>query len=1587
MGADFDVTHPGMTACFVILTFAATYYWSNKKSNVREAEPGTTLGDYPSSRGDHADPALSVKPTKDYITCRIRGVPLDWNEDDLGKCIGTDAHVKSLATEIDGRSRTGTATFPKDYPRRIPIDASLGKYLTVDGDFLGITILYTPDCPKIDVIAVSGLGGHAFGSFKERDGDYMWLLDSLPYDLVDSKTELPMARIMIYGYNSQVVASHSMQELEDISISFRDSILNLAASSRPTILIGHSLGGLVLKKALVSLLSSTPKNRTEYECLARAVRGIVFLGVPHDGMDIDALRRVVGGNLNYSLIESLGSKNSTVLTDLRRDFNKLLDLHTKVETFCFYETEDSPTLQQDQSGRPAMDGPRAILVTKASATHCRATEYDSQHQSAIARSHSEMVKFRRHDHEYAKVKAKLQLIAQRVLVAEETLSPEAKACIADLYVTDPHEDKEKLKNKKGDRAAGTCEWILGTEILTAWLGADQEGLSDNQTHSNVLWLHGNPGTGKSMLAIFLTDALLSKFSATNHKTLAYFFCDSAFDTQNTATSVVRGLLLQLIQLHPTLVRYILPKYNERKARLFESFEALWTLFISAAVDTDTGCKYCIIDALDECDYESRQTLLKQLQRTFLKESAPKNIRILITSRPRPDIRNQLIEFASADLASFPGLKNDIDRFIDEKVAKLPGYADKTKGQVAKILGDKAGGTFLWVGIACDELVKLPSRKAISHLMAMPKGLRSLYKRLLDDALEHETTHDEIQRILSFVAVSLRPFSLLELSEACQIHSDEKDTEARIQFLRDCIDSCRLMVIVQDEKVLLLHQSIKDYLLETTERTKFRELEAHADLAYRCVDYLIEHIDDKKHTQDYLLDYATNEWANHARLAQRSFKVKPLQAEFFKVDSLRRESWLASIRRSEPFYSKTPEQFSILHVAAKWGIPALVEHVFDSLNRFNKPEELMHVMDSSGAMPLEHAAKNKHSSVMRVLLDLGAVIDLSVMLAAAGNEHNGMESMTLLLKNRGDQIKIPDKVVEAVARNPSSGKEVMALLLQQRGDQVNITDKAVEAAARNPSSGKEVMALLLQQRGDQVNITDKVVEAAAENPRSGKEVMALLLQQRGDQVNITDRVVKAAARNPWSGKELIALLLQQRGDQVNITDKVVEAAAWNPWSGKEVMALLLQQRGDQVNITDKVVEAAAWNPSSGKEVMALLLQQRGDQVNITDKVLKAAAWNPWSGKEVIDLLLQQRGDQVNITDEVVEAAAGNIGGKEVIDLLLQQRGDQVNITDKVVEAAAGNRDSGKEVIDLLLQQRGDQVNITDKVVEAAAGNIGGKEVIDLLLQQRGDQVHITDKVVEAAAGNSRGKEVMALLLQQRGDQVNITDKVVEAAAGNSRGKEVMALLLQQRGDQVNITDEVVEAAAGNRDSGKEVMALLLQQRGDQVNITDKVMEAAAGNRESGKEIIALLLKQRGDQVHITDKVVEAAAGNWEGKEIMALLLEQRGDQINITDKVVEAAAGNWKSSEEIMALLLQQRGDQVHITDKVVEAAAGNWKSGDEIMALLLQHRGDQVNITDKVVEAAAGNWKSGDEIMALILQHRGDQVNITDMVLKATAGY
>ena len=165
----------------------------------------------------------------------------------------------------------------------------------------------------------------------------MWLRDSLPFDL-------PGARILLYGYDTQLHGSHTFQDLEALASTLRSDLQALASrdssnaqpQTKPLIFVAHSLGGVVVKEAIIQM-----KRDKNHQALLDSIYGALFFGVPNQGMEIASLVPMVKDQPNQALLHSLG-KESQILRNQCREFPKAFDYQDS-EIICFYETEMSPT--------------------------------------------------------------------------------------------------------------------------------------------------------------------------------------------------------------------------------------------------------------------------------------------------------------------------------------------------------------------------------------------------------------------------------------------------------------------------------------------------------------------------------------------------------------------------------------------------------------------------------------------------------------------------------------------------------------------------------------------------------------------------------------------------------------------------------------------------------------------------------------------------------------------------------------------------------------------------------------------------------------------------------------------------------------------------------------------------------------------------------------------------------------------------------------------------------------------------------------------------------------------------------------------
>ena len=301
-----------------------------------------------------------------------------------------DSQVATISSNVSGSGNPGS---------NIDLGAKGGfGPVVLDSFFLGITVLASPSKNaniSMDIIAVPGLNGHAFGSWKERNGEFMWLRDGLPETLQRS-------RIMIYGYDAKLDGSSSYATISNYGKSLLHDVV-LARKDSPgrlLVFLAHSLGGLLVKEAIV-YASRDESNGNE---VLKALHGLVFIGVPHRGLKVEHLMAMVENQPNQKLVEAL-EPESFHLQTLHESFVHAIK-SARPKVYSWFETAESNTVIKVGNSWKT-EGPPARLVSQSSATH--ATSYEEPgDQYPMNLSHSEMIKFSISQVYYKQLRAQLE---------------------------------------------------------------------------------------------------------------------------------------------------------------------------------------------------------------------------------------------------------------------------------------------------------------------------------------------------------------------------------------------------------------------------------------------------------------------------------------------------------------------------------------------------------------------------------------------------------------------------------------------------------------------------------------------------------------------------------------------------------------------------------------------------------------------------------------------------------------------------------------------------------------------------------------------------------------------------------------------------------------------------------------------------------------------------------------------------------------------------------------------------------------------------------------------------------------------------
>ena len=547
-----------------------------------------------------------------------------------------------------------------------------------------------------------------------------------------------------------------------------------------------------------------------------------------------------------------------------------------------------------------------------------------------------------------------------------------------------------------DNSPGTCEWILSSQVFQTWLSGSEK----------ILWIQGNAGAGKTVLAKFLNRELCSVFagnavnpgahrpqwvscasqpSSRPRQVLAYFL-DVNSPQRNSGLSVLQSLLYQILSANQELVRYVRGKtvYSRPERNDFGQYAELLSTILR---DPSLGETIIVLDALDECGPASQDKLIDMLSDLVNQSS----VQLLVTSRPIERFKPSL----TLDLSeSEEHVEYDIKKYVETEVRQLTvarELSDSLRDSIRKAILDKSSQGFLWVQLVLQSISKARTARTIrDRLQRLPPNLHDAYINLLERLIGSADVN--VRRTLYFVVVGGGPVRVKDLSALLALSRcwDDPyiDTEERFKkhpnwtdvrispdleditenqtmnFERDFREHFQPLLSIKESSVLIAHSSLRGFLEMPREVDKFLTTfnlqplgdgdlrRVHDIMAILCLQYILAAFRGHNDPLGFSA-FACLHWTEHARKAgeSRSSHLEILVRQLLSKKDYA-SSWLSTIaNRQATQVTILPSKADVAFIVAAFDLGQYFG------NMLGVSAESLQSTDLEGRTPLHLAAAN------------------------------------------------------------------------------------------------------------------------------------------------------------------------------------------------------------------------------------------------------------------------------------------------------------------------------------------------------------------------------------------------------------------------------------------------------------------------------------------------------------------------------------------------------------------------------------------------------------------------------------------------------
>ncbi|KAF4630221.1 hypothetical protein G7Y89_g7914 [Cudoniella acicularis] len=583
------------------------------------------------------------------------------------------------------------------------------------------------------------------------------------------------------------------------------------------------------------------------------------------------------------------------------------------------------------------------------------------------------------------------IIALQKSVDDKQREAERKELLNWLSSIDPSENHNTALRAHQE---GTGDWLLqGNDDFETW----------KTKPNSLLWLNGKAGSGNASVI----QHLRGSYEPNPENVVAFFYFSFTDGKKQDTVEMLSSIVKQLCCRRPDTPTCVeaLRQYKEKGQR--SDLKTLASTLL-AALHGFTHV-HLVLDALDECPYESgaRETLLCAIH--LILEKKPDNLHLFLTSRREVDI-----EAGLKPLISIPPLNTftvdinlstvqdaldlDIGLHIDQKLNAEPfrSWPNDVKEEAKTALIRNADGMFQYVSCQFDALRGHRGKYRIREaLRDLPKGLDATYDRMLRSI--DPRYQKQVASILKWLSFSCRPLLVEELAEAfildpekaIPFNEDDRlfNPEEVLAYLPGLVVKVPVHIdqysdeyfIKRDEdafQIRFVHFSVKEYLSSTRmtqEDFSAAEKTSHLHISESCLAYHLQlsasTLATKNTLKQFALwEYTARNWSIHLEEVARELWTPSLVSHATQALSANSQSLLNMVRVWNPGNLRnnlqtTPESLvSPLYYAASTGVfklASLLIHNGADVNEISP--------DGREQSPLQAAAYKGHKEIIGLLL--------------------------------------------------------------------------------------------------------------------------------------------------------------------------------------------------------------------------------------------------------------------------------------------------------------------------------------------------------------------------------------------------------------------------------------------------------------------------------------------------------------------------------------------------------------------------------------------------------------------------------------------